>query len=69
MKRGDIIGSFQLVDKIELFSHLSIELESMNSIFWRHRNYPTAFIRHWSYARLKIELKYGNFWYTKKIDK
>ena len=69
MKKGDRIGNFILVDKIEFFLQLSVELDSRDSIFWRHKNYPTAFIRNWSYNRLKIEVKYGNFWYTKKIDK
>jgi len=69
MKKGDIIGNFELVDYIRTFNFLSSELELNKSIFWRHKMYPTAFIKNWSYARLKIELKYGNFWFTKNINK
>jgi len=69
MQRGEKVGNFVLRFKIESISQLCIELESMDSIFWRHKMYPTAFISHWSYIRLKKEVKYGNFWYATKNEK
>lgn len=68
MKKDEIIGNFQLIDKIEDINQLIIELESRDSICWRDKMYATSFISHWSYARLKIELKNGNFWNTRRVE-
>lgn len=68
MKKYDVIGNFQLVHQIESFNQLSVELDSANSIFYRHRMYPTAFIKNWTYERLKKELKFGRFWIANRIS-
>ena len=68
MKKGDVIGNNQLELKIESINQLIVELNSRGSIFWRHKLYPTDFIINWSVRRLQIEIKYGNFWITNKIE-
>ena len=63
MKVGDRIGkSFRLQVKIDNMFLLCNTLDKSNVIYWRHRVYPTGFIRYWSYARLKTEVEAGNFW-------
>lgn len=47
--------------RIELLAILDYD----KSIFWKFRLFPTAFIRHWSYARLMMELDSGNFYFHK----
>lgn len=68
MTKGEIINNNLLVIKIEGISQLNIVLNSSESIFWRHKLYPTKFIMNWSLKRLQIEIKYGNFWLTKRIE-
>lgn len=67
LERGTKIGNFQIEYRVETFSQLCLILDTKQSIFWRHRMYPTGFIRQWSFNMLSINLKYGNFYHATKI--
>lgn len=63
---GQKIGNYELTEKINGMLQLHIELQTKESIFWRHKMYPTAFIKNWKYNVLWDEINKGNFWETIK---
>ena len=64
---GKVIGNFRLGKRIETIDELVVVLMFEKSVFYRHRMYPCAFLRHWSLAKLNQQVKFGNFYFSKKI--
>lgn len=61
-------GNFELVKRIESLDELYFVLSEKQSIFARHRMYPTAFIFSWQMRLCFIWMGRGWFWTTKKIN-
>ena len=69
-KVGDKIGkSYLLQTKIDNMFLLCNTLDKSSVIYWRHKVYPTAFIKNWSYAILKRNVELGYLWCVIKTYK
>lgn len=67
MKKGDVVGNFELVKRVDSFLDLYLILIKQKSIYWKHRMFPVAFFLHWSVAMLEQSVKAGNFWVAKRV--
>ena len=61
-------GNFELVKKIENLDELWIALKASESIFARHRMYPSSFFHSWHFRLAKEWLDRDWFYTAKKIN-
>ena len=61
-------GNFELVKMIESLNELWEVLNANESIFARHRMYPSSFFRRWHLQLASAWLSSGYFYTAKKIN-
>lgn len=62
-------GNFMLVRRIETIEQFDRLTATNKSVFWRHRMYPSAFMRNLSFNVIKKSMKYGLIWTAIKTQK
>lgn len=62
-------GKFMLTKKVQTLSRFAELLETQESIFMRHRMYPSAFLLGWPIRLCMTWIKWGLVWETEKVIK
>ena len=69
VSKGDIVGNFEICEKITDITELIEYLKNEKSIFWNFKVIPTAFFLAWQLRLILSTLDNGLFYKIKPIDK
>ena len=71
LSEGKVIksGNFKLKRKITSMDDLFMILIRDESLFARHRMYPSAFFFSWNFKLVYLWVSWGCFWEVERVDK